>query len=278
MKTFKYLGMISAEKFLEHFTIRYSQPKSFNDPFELQPEFYITNSKNRTAIESSIKFFLHGSKSVVEKYFLSDEEIDSTLSTTGSRITMSGFNDQVGILCLTQAETLIPANFLMWAHYAESHQGIAIEFKKNHEFTAKAKKVHYKKRRPIIDSIIFNENNYIAIDDLYFKSTDWDYENETRIAKRLDSLTATGTEDGFGYEIFVEAVPIDSIEWVYIGCNASEKLKEMAIKAHKEKGVNIMFLKAHDQEYKLVPYVQLGGNLSDTYNLHEKLLFNRLEI
>lgn len=277
MKTFKYLGKVSAENFLSRFTIRFSQPKSFNDPFELLPEFYVSNSSKAEIVENS-KFVLNGAESVVERYLMSNEAVAAGLSVNRGTVKMSGFNDQVGILCLTQAKTLLPANFLMWAHYSESHQGIAIEFKKGHQFISTAKNVHYQNKRPIIDSRIFDENEYIAIDDLYFKSDDWGYENEVRIAKRLDTLKALDAKDVFGYQIFVESVPVNSIEWIYLGCNASDALKSAAIKAHKEKGVKVMFLKVHDQEYKLVPYTQLGGDLSEAYSLSEQLIFDRTKI
>jgi len=140
MKTFKYLGIVSADHFLSSFTVRFSQPKSFNDPFELQPEFYVSGISKAEVIEKNAKFVLHGAESVVEKYLMSNEVVGADLGVNRDTIKMSGLNDQVGILCLTKATTLLPANFLMWANYAESHQGIAIEFKEDHSFVATAKK------------------------------------------------------------------------------------------------------------------------------------------
>lgn len=73
----------------------------------------------------------------------------------------------------------------------------------------------------------------------------------------------------------MESVPVDAVEWIYLGCNASNELKSAAIRAHKETGVKIMFLKVHDQEYKLVPYTQFGGSLSEAYDLSKQLIFDR---
>src|SRR3546814_19339094 len=83
--------------------------------------------------EPSCNFVVHGHQSSYEKYILTNHAIETQSRKLDGKNIFSQLNDKIGILCLTQAETLIPANFLMWAHYAESHQGLVIEFKPRSE-------------------------------------------------------------------------------------------------------------------------------------------------
>lgn len=270
VKTYKYLGTVSAECFLKNQTIRFSQPKAFNDPFELQPEFHITEGEERPC-----QFVIHGHHSSYEKYLLTNHTAKTQSQKLDVKDIVSQLSEKIGILCLTQAETLVPSNFLMWAHYAESHQGIVIEFKPDSEFIKNTSQVHYLPRRPIIDAKLLYENEYVAIGDLYFKSDIWSYENEIRITKALSECNNLNIKDALGNEIYVSEVPLDSVKCIYLGCNSSDSIKSAAIKLHQSSGTNIVFLTVHDEEYKLIPYSNLGGTLQDIYKTSEQLLFNR---
>ncbi len=274
MKSYKYLGKESAEYFLNNKTIRFSQPKAFNDPFELQPELYVEDSLLKHGHDYPCKFVLHGHESMISKYLLKEQQNTQTRKIDSISL-LSQLNEQIGILCLTQADSLLPSNSLMWAHYAESHQGIVIEFNNDSEFISNAANVHYVHRRPILNSKILYENEYVAIDDLYFKSIDWMYENEIRVTRKLDTCNPIDRKDALGNEIYVSAVPIDSIECIYIGCNASDKIKSLSHKLHISTNVKVMYLKVHDEEYKLIPFTSFGGTMSEIYELQENLLFNR---
>lgn len=276
MKTYKYLGNVSAECFFKDQTIRFSQPKVFNDPFELQPEFHVFDEEFIEGEERLCKFVIHGHHSSYGKYLLTNHTAETQSRKLDGKNIFSQLNEKIGILCLTQAETIMPANFLMWAHYAESHQGIVIEFKPDSEFIKNSSPVHYVPRRPIIDAKLLYENEYVAIEDLYFKSDIWSYENEIRITKALSEChKLEDTKDVFGNEIYVSEIPLDSIKCIYLGCNSSVSIKSAAIKLHQSSGTNIAFLKVHDEEYKLIPYTNLGGTWSDIYKISEQLLFDR---
>lgn len=275
MKTYKYLGNMSAEYFLKDQAIRFSQPKAFNDPFELQPEFHVIDESFVEGDERPCKVVIHGHQSSYEKYILANHPKETQSRKLDGKKIFSQLNDKVGILCLTQAETLMPANFLMWAHYAESHQGLVIEFNPDSEFIKRSSPVHYLPRRPIIDARLLYENEYVAIEDLYFKSDVWAYENEIRITKALSECENLNIKDALGNDIYVSEVPPDSIKCIYLGCNSSQNLKSAAIKLHQSSGTNVVFLKVHDEEYKLIPYTNLGGTWSDIYKTSEQLLFDR---
>ncbi|WP_159822258.1 DUF2971 domain-containing protein [Colwellia sp. 20A7] len=211
MKTYKYLGKVASKCFLKEQTIRISQPKAFNDPFELQLEFHVTDIKFKQG-EVSCKFVPHGHESLFEKYILTKSSNETQLAKLNNDKIFSQINESIGFLCLTQADTLIPSNLLMWSHYAESHQGIVIEFEPQSEYILKSRPVHYYPRRPIIDSKLLSENEYVAIDDLYFKSDVWAYENEIRIAKSLSECKNLGAKDAMNNDIYVSDIPLGSIK------------------------------------------------------------------
>jgi hypothetical protein len=275
VKTYKYLGKVSSKYFLKDQTIRFSQPRAFNDPFELQPEFHVTEDSFVEGEVRPCQFVIHGHSSSYEKYLLSERPKETQLKKLDGKNIYLQLNEQIGILCLTQAETLMPANFLMWAHYAESHQGVVIEFKPDSDFIQKSSPVHYLPRRPIIDAKLLYENDYVAVEDLYFKSDAWVYENEIRITKTLSECRNLNVKDPLGNDIYVSDVPVESIKCIYLGCNSSQEMKAAAIELHNKSGVNVIFLKVHDEEYKLVPYTNLGGRWSEIYSTSEKLLFDR---
>ncbi|WP_288368143.1 DUF2971 domain-containing protein [uncultured Alcanivorax sp.] len=275
MKTYKYLGNVSAECFLKDQTIRFSQPKAFNDPFELQPEFHVLDEGFIEGEERPCQFVIRGHQSSYEKYLITNHTAKTQSRKLDGKNIYSQLNEKIGILCLTQAETLMPANFLMWAHYAESHQGIVIEFMPDSEFIKNSSPVHYLPRRPIIDAKLLYENEYVAIEDMYFKSDIWSYENEIRITKALSECKNLNIKDALGNEIYVSEIPLDSIKCIYLGCNSSDSIKSAAIKIHRSSDTNVVFLKVHDEEYKLIPYTNLGGTWSDIYKTSEQLLFDR---
>lgn len=279
VKTYKYLGVRAAECYLTDLSVRFSQPKAFNDPFEMQPEFWITNSDVNAREEFSCNFVLSGHKTNYEKYLIHGQQPASPPHKINNSKLIDEFNKKIGILCLTQDNKLLPANILMWAHYCESHRGIVIEFKKNHTFLASATSVHYIERRPIIDAKFLSENNRIAIGDLYFKSDDWAYEKELRITKRLDDCRRLdGAENPPGNPIYTSKIPETAVSCIYLGCNASSETKQKAIAFHQKTGIKVIFLRVHGEEFKLIPYTFLGGEYSEMMQLQEKLLFCREEI
>lgn len=99
MILYKYVSMQDAEKILTNNSIAFSQPKYFNDPFDL-PAYPYSSSNPK------------------------DEIGQQAEAAHLSRISEWAKNwaELTGILCLTRT----PTNPLMWAHYAQSHFGMVI--------------------------------------------------------------------------------------------------------------------------------------------------------
>ena len=115
---------------------------------------------------------------------------------TGSANVLEVVSDMFGALCLAGART----NPLLWAHYADGHQGFAIGFDPSHEWFHKPKnpqppidaiqRVVYKKGRPVV-AIGYHEHfspaqlGRLARSMLFTKFASWQYEAEWRLVRPL---------------------------------------------------------------------------------------------
>lgn len=120
-------------------------------------------------------------------------------------------------------------NLLMWSHYAASHSGFCIAFRRNHKYFDKAESVRYRRLR-------FNFNG--ARDDALKaapagksialeKAVDWAYEEEEWLF--LDDVpidTTNAGKDAWGRQIILNKFPLDSVAAVYLGLRASPSLVE----------------------------------------------------
>lgn len=254
MNYYKYMGRISSECFLKDSTIRFSQPRALNDPFELSPEIYCEESDAKLGMNFPTKYFLTGRESVVKKYLVPEDNFSKGSLMVDVKYQIEQFNTKLGVLCLTRDHHIFPKNSLMWAHYGESHSGIALKFKKTCQFVSESHEVHYVKSRPIINAKIFFENAEISIGDWFFKSDAWAYEREVRFPRHLDDCLNTGRKDCFGNDIYVRHVESDLLECVYIGANASDDLKHLALAFHNKTGVDVIYLGVGSRQYSLIPY------------------------
>lgn len=102
-----------------------------------------------------------------------------------NRMAQATFDSKFGVLCLT----VTPDSLLMWAHYANNHNGFVIQFDETHEFFAPSShdgqvleltKVEYSAQRPVLSYSTLNSASLY-----YRKSPEWFYENEWRIIKPL---------------------------------------------------------------------------------------------
>ena len=93
--------------------------------------------------------------------------------------------DKAGILSLSE----LPDHPLMWAHYADSHRGVCLEFEvvefvksldDPRGFFGPAQPIVYSDHRPVVfDPNAMEEENVKRV--LLTKSEDWSYEKEFRI-------------------------------------------------------------------------------------------------
>lgn len=254
MNIFKYLGIAASKFFLENSTMRFSQPKALNDPFELRPQFYC-NKDDLGGINSfNTRFVLFGHGSVVMNYMskLGDFGDDGLMVDINNQLRQ--LNDTLGVLCLTRDYRIAPMNLLMWAHYSESHAGIAVKFKSDSSIVMNSHAVHYVKTRPIISAKIFRENEYVSIGDVFFKSDIWKYESEIRFSKKIEDCGPSCGADIFGNPIYTSEVNLSDIDAVYVGVNASDEIKNMASIFHKSTGIDVIYLSVAKESFDLIPF------------------------
>lgn len=155
-----------------------------------------------------------------------------------------------GVFCASKT----CCNLLLWAHYAQKHQGAVIGLKPNLEkdsFLRLMCPVEYKNVRPYF-SIKFPEPfddseeaiNKISNSLLYTKSLEWSYEQEVRF------VIPDETKDG--KPSFLKFYPDELVE-LYLGCRMSDedkdKVKQLARKMNP--AVRIFHTKLSWQEYQL---------------------------
>lgn len=172
----KYFGV----KSLENLTLRLSSPSTLNDPFE---GMLNENVKERLLnIAKPEDLGMHG----YEHFF------DKNMINQFIKNKIQNLINRYGVVSLSET----PINLLMWAHYANEHQGICIGFKPDlfDSLNKKEKSLYgiesYHPQKVNYDSIrpqniedepeSASEIREQARNQLLTKSNDWMYEKEHR--------------------------------------------------------------------------------------------------
>ncbi|SER85934.1 DUF2971 domain-containing protein [Giesbergeria anulus] len=179
MKLYKYYSYTGGLAAIDSRQYGFTEPNQFNDPFEIT-------------------------------YLLDSTNADSFLPVIRA---IKDLKTRVCILCLTKS----PINPLMWAHYGESHKGFVVEYDVDDEFLTSTRynivpvqngAVTYKSKDQCISFPDFKFDDFHQvflracgsdgdeinsysklIEYLYLtKSRIWDYEDEVRVVKLVDSL------------------------------------------------------------------------------------------
>lgn len=238
---------------IENLNIRFSPFVSLNDPFESQPLINVENriyKANKEVLselddywkdidksdESSDNYRLYKQQREVIK-----KGVTSQLNpkNQGSEL-IKTLGDKHGILSLSRTNK----NLLMWSHYSSSHAGYVLGFNDSHEFfsqkdergnTIRPLPVIYTKKRSIVK--IGEDRWYQKL--LCEKPIDWRYEEEERLFITFQNNIITKEKDSYGMSIILTDIPKEAITKIYIGCKATDKTKELILKAVKNNNLNI---------------------------------------
>jgi len=258
---------------LESGMIRFTPAKDFNDPFEIHP----------TITPYSLEWIEHiENLSDEERQTLEFNESDSLYSYERLEILLDKRNllnekiNKIGILSLSSNLNInqlltvsVPekndprTNLIMWSHYANSHKGFVIEFKKDFIEDIDIQKLEYSDERDIITYEDIDNNNFY---NLFFKkSIEWSYEQEYRVILKLDN--ANKIIDNNIHLFKFDKAKVNSITF---GCNMSKDNKK-----------EIMDLIKTDDDYKRVKfnhaYLNDDGYYLNFYHDDGKWT-NRLEV
>lgn len=178
-------GTADLERTIVHRELYFSAPIKFNDPFDCRPVFEMKGKKteavaycervvrkhmphlNREQLRTEVKAILADPL----RNPLSPLAAASLQSLHTKRVA-----EEVGMLCMST----IPDNILLWAHYADAHQGLCLIFDATTNFFAPAQKVQYPSLRPKINPLR-DTDDLMMTSALLTKSFHWAYEDEWRL-------------------------------------------------------------------------------------------------
>lgn len=220
MILYKYVPFAAGEKIVESNAVLFAQPKTFNDPFD------VPSYPDEPADDPSLAIF--GRLRTMAKNYI--------------------WAENTGVLSLTRT----PANALMWAHYADKHQGMVIGIdveaagftdEKSNLIPAQHGSVVYVSRRvssPFASRAAtsiavgathhFPKDHYEKLQRIFLhKPLAWSYEEEVRVIKSLHSpqgnkaVTASGTFSIVATKertLHLYSLPKGAIREVYFGFRA----------------------------------------------------------
>ena len=223
-----------------------SDHASFNDPFDMKADVVIEGTPEE--IEARFRSLLefHGEGEAPEIQAESLKRIMALPPTEKDAIIQNVFRasaGQVGI-CSFGGD---PRSILMWAHYAQNHEGICFQFSfaGDPRTFAWAQEVEYKDEYPRI-----NWRDRSSVPDALYavltrKHPGWRYENEWRLVHLA------------GAKSLLPFRP-ESLVGVILGSRANEHLKDAVIAVLDERkaaglpSVRLFKAEEHWREYRLV--------------------------
>jgi hypothetical protein len=222
---------------LKDLKIRFSNPSSFNDPFEGRPRFdQLVEQKIDVEVQKHVVANTQLGISAEKTLKFHEDNKKQTLSNHISNYS-NGFQKEFGaqfrMLCFSESIQ----SPLMWGHYSDSQRGFALGFYTSHPFFHKRLvNVHYDEKRPCIEEkekIIWTKNN------------EWKYENEWRVIQNVVSA-----------EPYYEILPVGCIEAVYFGLRISPTVRreiELALDSSNHADIKKFTMMLDHAEYRLKP-------------------------
>ncbi len=159
--------------------------------------------------------------------------------------------DEVYVICLSERKDITS----LWAHYANNHRGICIEYDlvntKTKLFKNLCFPIEYLDDYDLTKDIkySFNKNSFdynLKIKPLLLKAKDWSYEEEWRIIFD-DSIISEYKENFYPYEPYIKFLKPQK---VYMGMDISEKDEKLIKNICKIKEIPLFKAIKNKEEYK----------------------------
>lgn len=212
MILYKYLSASALKATITNSTLRFTIPSFFNDPFDC-------------ALSSHIGL------------------LENTLDNLTNTLRTHFHRNSSGALCLTRNQF----NLLMWAHYADNHQGAVIgidteiaglECGSQNIITAKAGSVIYTSIRPSSNGselplTLDSKSDRTTLEKMFLhKSIHWAYEEEVRVVRNIypdfDETTVIH-KDMAHLDV---KVPQEAIKEIYLGSRFNNSPANLEIAQH----------------------------------------------
>jgi hypothetical protein len=249
MKVYKYMpthilnkdnGKVNLLKYIfEDKTLWFSNPLKFNDPFELRPNIknIIVSDKGNMLVDT-FSSYINDTNQAHKFYYAS----------------MKPLLDNVGILSLSGNKE----HLAMWAHYADNHKGLVLEFEKNHWFFNDLKLPSYMQVLHGLEKVTYilrenrksiNSNEHLTKETFLTKSIDWEYEDEYRMSLYVE------TNEQYLDGITV-AFPNELLTAIYFGNQIDKEVKQYILdlaSLDEWKHLRVFQMEIDEMAYKLIP-------------------------
>ena len=280
---FKYVSSDRID-ILEKLLIRFTQPSLFNDPFEMRLSVEGHLPEKLDAAQEIVnrrmyrQFVVAGGVKTYEEFRKIQNAYNQSAMNrlkfdlpyqkqAATAYAFKQWDSQVGILSLSAAEK----NLLMWAHYADSHKGLLIEFDPKHLFFHTANRTDAEFDFGMLTEVIYSNerpkrhvektSTLEIIPMLKTKSVEWAEEREWRVYQLLENRDE---EKPMGNEtVYLFKLPPDCVKRIVVGCNmnslnrkkvvdvvkANQKLKDVKLEQ------SVLSLDLFGLEYEPLPIV-----------------------
>ena len=242
MLTYKYLPPERITYF-EDELLRFTPPIALNDPFECLPVISVDEiSHVWLAVLKDKEEKLHATRTtrIERRLFRKKKKKQLAAIQHDPRWFIDWFfanaereiNSKIGIFSLSKRWD----SSLMWAHYAQAHQGFCVGFHREHAF--------FQNREVGIRDVVYAEERIrvpvergkkIDFQVMFQKSGDWAYEREERILSLLASADKTLPTTSFPIHLF--KVPHEAVREVVLGARVSADAKRDIATHCKRMGV-----------------------------------------
>ena len=276
---YKYVGINGLINILEKGELKWSAPKTFNDPFDLQINLLNYDlSEFRRITEEKINKIVFGAENPpddTKQIYLTLRQMglrDSNISSEDLILEIKGICDdylsnerkwrdnpknkndldldKARVFCLSQNRN----NLLMWGHYTKEHKGGVLKFKSGDDLMIgdlEIQKIVYSEERPdknflpdYIDYFLKDDSSEFDLGKyLWVKSKHWKYEKEWRLVRKASNE----------YESEFHDFPPEALEEIYLGCKISpeDKLKVFGLVKNKFSHVKAFQASTNSNRYEL---------------------------
>ena len=213
------------ENLLRDGIVRFSDPRSFNDPWDCRPCFDIRVLDDERMFQEYLRWFNMQHVPEIDEHPVAKRNpkllrqlkynlLLKSIDDMGRRF--ESLLERYRVYCMSAVNTSI----LMWSHYAENHTGICLEFDATKLPLSAAIKVEYCESYPSLT--LSNEGESLAnLLPLAVKAAAWKYESEYRLLSIEKGYTSAEgmhvSKDGFF------KFPRDALKSIIIGCECKSE-------------------------------------------------------
>ena len=222
----------------------YSAPVTFNDVFDCD-----ISIDERTIFNEALKFF--PDKRVIRPGSKAWQDLRKTVNQKlrSLRDTFDELRNTMGVSCLSESDN----SLLMWAHYANNHRGMCVEYDLlgiNSALKFTAVPVIYSQERACFNFFklesMQNDAMSLFVQSLTSKSLEWSYEKEWRIIRDQESCDNRWNTDRKG--ALLEMIRPSSI---ILGCAAEQEFEKEVRKYCENSRITLYKMEKDPVQYQL---------------------------